>query len=123
LRRAPPHPIDKLTVAGTPAAQVYDGRVTTDARAALIAEVSAAFADVRLGSGVGLFEAQGLDDYAADEERKALRERDEKEDWTLLRAVDLNRANSSFSFFDAAGMRFHLPAYLIADCAASTTSA
>jgi hypothetical protein len=28
---------------------------------------------------------------------------------------DLNRCASSLSFFDAEGMRFHLPAYLIAD--------
>ncbi len=81
----------------------------------LITEISAAFAGVRLGGGVGLLEAQGLDDYASAEERKVLRERDEKEDWTTLSAEALNHANSSLSFFDAEGMRFHLPAYLIAD--------
>jgi len=89
--------------------------VESDARASLISEITSAFAVVRLGGGVGLFEAQGLDDYADAAERKALRERDEKDDWTVLSADALNRANSSLSFFDAEGMRFHLPAYLVAD--------
>ena len=87
----------------------------SDARASLISDITSAFAGVRLGGGVGLFEAQGLDDYADAAERKALRERDEKDDWTVLSADALNRANSSLSFFDADGMRFHLPAYLVAD--------
>ncbi|GAC1353099.1 MAG: hypothetical protein NVSMB1_22880 [Polyangiales bacterium] len=86
-----------------------------DNRASLISEISAAFAGVRLGGGIGLFEAQGLDDYALPDERRDLRERDEKDDWTVLSAEELNSANSSLSFFDAEGMRFHLPAYLIAD--------
>ena len=81
----------------------------------LISEIVAAFAGVRLGRGVGLFEAQGLDDYASPLERQALRERDEKDDWTTISADALNRANSSLSFFDAEGMRFHIPAYLVAD--------
>lgn len=86
-----------------------------DARARIIDEITAAFAGVRLGDGIGLFEAQGLDDYATEEERKALREGDEKDDWTVLASQVLNQANSSLSFFDAKGMRFHLPAYMIAE--------
>jgi hypothetical protein len=35
--------------------------------------------------------------------------------WAGLRSEELNKCNSSLSFFDAEGMRFHLPAYLIAD--------
>ena len=89
--------------------------MATDARASLISEIFVAFEGVRLGRGIGLFEAQGLDDYADAEERKALRERDEKDNWTVLSPDALNRANSSLSFFDAEGMRFHLPAYLVAD--------
>jgi hypothetical protein len=65
--------------------------------APLIAEIAAAFAGVRLGGGVGLFEAQGLDDYASVEERKALRERDEKDDWTRLSADALTRTAASLS--------------------------
>ena len=78
----------------------------SDARASLISDITSAFAGVRLGGGVGLFEAQGLDDYADVAERKALRERDEKDAWTVFSADALNCANSSLSFFDAERMRF-----------------
>lgn len=74
-----------------------------------------AFAGVRLGSGVGLWEAQGIDDYADAATCAAYRAKDEKDDWSLIAVADLNRCYSSPSFFDAAGMRFHLPAFLIAD--------
>lgn len=74
-----------------------------------------AFAGVKLGSGTGLHEAKGLDFYQSAEECAALREGDEKEDWSRISAESLNEYNSSLSFFDAEGMRFHLPAYLIAD--------
>ncbi len=77
--------------------------------------IEAAFAGVTLGSGVGLPEAQGLDDYADAETRAACRAKDEKEDWHRIPAEALQRCNSSLSFFDAEGMRFHLPAYLLAD--------
>jgi hypothetical protein len=73
------------------------------------------FHGVTLGNGVGLLEGQGLDDYADEATRKAYRERDEKQDWTRIPAEALNRCNSSLSFFDAEGMRFHLPAFMIAE--------
>lgn len=82
---------------------------------ALKAEIRLAFAGVTLGDGIGLLEAQGIDDYADDETCAGYRRQDEKENWQNIPPVALNRCNSSLSFFDAAGMRFHLPAYLIAD--------
>lgn len=77
--------------------------------------IEAAFAGVTLGSGVGLQEAQGLDDYADANTCAAFRASDEKCDWHRISAETLRRCNSSLSFFDAEGMRFHLPAYLLAD--------
>ncbi|RYD61323.1 MAG: hypothetical protein EOP83_17295 [Verrucomicrobiaceae bacterium] len=74
-----------------------------------------AFAGVALGGGVGLQQAQGLDDYEDEETCAKLRLEDEKEDWSRISCDLLNACNSSLSFFDAEGMRFHLPAYLIAD--------
>ena len=82
---------------------------------AVISVIEAAFAGVTLGSGVGLREAQGLDDYADADTRAGYRASDEKEDWHLITAEELEHCNSSLSFFDAEGMRFHLPAYLLAD--------
>lgn len=78
-------------------------------------QIRRAFASVRLGVGVGLWEAQGIDDYADAATCAAYRTKDEKDDWSLIPVADLNRCYSSPSFFDAAGMRFHLPAFLIAD--------
>lgn len=74
-----------------------------------------AFAGVTLEDGVGLLQGQAIDDYAGAEAQAAARSEDEKHDWTRIPAHLLNSAHSSLSFFDPKGMRFHLPAYLIAD--------
>ncbi|NBR84626.1 MAG: hypothetical protein EB141_17365 [Verrucomicrobia bacterium] len=78
----------------------------------VVLKIRDAFRGVPLGNGVGLQQGQ-----AKDGGRKGLEERlrDEKLDWTLLRVADLNECSSSLSFFDAEGMRFHLPAFLIAE--------
>ncbi|HEY0682382.1 MAG TPA: DUF6714 family protein [Steroidobacter sp.] len=77
--------------------------------------IKAAFAGVKLGGGVGLRQAQAIDGYEDDETCAACREQDEKEDWSRITVELLDECNSSLSFFDDEGMRFHLPAYLIAD--------
>ena len=74
-----------------------------------------AFAGVTLGGGVGLQHAQGIDDYEPAATCAHFRANDEKDDWSRIPVEELNRCNSSLSFFDAEGMRFHLPAFLIAD--------
>src|SRR6188768_373023 len=60
--------------------------------------IDAAFAGVTLGGGVGLQEAQGLDDYADAATRAAYRAKDEKDDWHRLPAKALRDCNSSLSF-------------------------
>lgn len=74
-----------------------------------------AFAGVVLGDGIGLWEAQAIDDYADAETRQKQRLRDERNDWSGIPQESLLYADSSLSFFDAAGMRFHLPAFLVAE--------
>jgi hypothetical protein len=86
-----------------------------EALEALITETHKAFADVTLGSGIGLLEANGLDDYATEQKLAEYRASDEKQDWRSIPIERLNKCSSSLSFFDAEGMRFHLPAFLIAD--------
>ena len=73
------------------------------------------FAGVKLGRGVGLQEAQGLDGHADAATCARYRAKDEKENWSCIPITELNRCYSSLSFFDAEGMRFHLPAFLIAE--------
>jgi hypothetical protein len=74
-----------------------------------------AFEGVTLGDGVGLYQAQGIDDHDSEEVCQSFRLGDEKDDWQRITSEDLNKCYSSLSFFDAAGMRFHLPAYLLAE--------
>ena len=78
-------------------------------------QIEEAFADTVLGDGIGLWEAQGLDDYEDESTCAAYRERDEKFDWKSFSLETLQRCNSSPGFFDADGFRFHLPAFMIAD--------
>jgi len=83
--------------------------------------IGEAFMGVCLGQGVGLREAQGLDDFASKERCAEYRATDERLSGRP-RADDLNRCSSSLSFFDAEGMRFHLPAYLLCDLMGRTVS-
>ena len=80
----------------------------------VILEIENAFSHIKLGNGIGLWEAQAIDDYASNEEQMLARDKDEKEDWKSLNPDILQKCNSSLSFFDAEGMRFHLPAFIIA---------
>jgi hypothetical protein len=82
---------------------------------ALCSTIQRAFSGVKLGDGVGLQQAQGLDDYEDTATCARYRANDEKDDWSRIPVEELNRCNSSLSFFDAEGMRFHLPAFIIAD--------
>lgn len=78
-------------------------------------QIRVAFAGVTLGNGVGMQESRGKDDYEDEETLAKYRSNDEKDDWQKIPLSELNRASGGLCFFDAEGMRFHLPAYLIAD--------
>ena len=86
-----------------------------EALAALVAAVAQAFKDVTLGAGVGLLQANGLDDNASEEQIALYKAQDETLDWRAIPLERLNRYSSTPTFLDAKGMRFHLPAFLIAD--------
>ena len=81
----------------------------------VVAQIEDAFANTKLGNGIGLFEANGLDDYASDEELRRLRASDEKSDWQRISVADLAKCYCSPAFFDPQGFVFHLPAFLIAE--------
>jgi hypothetical protein len=48
-------------------------------------------------------------------ELASLRARDEKFEWSAIPISDLEQCSSSLSFFDSEGMRFHIPAFLLAE--------
>ncbi len=74
-----------------------------------------AFTGVTLADGIGLFQGQALDAYADEPTQASVRSSDETIDWARISTQQLNECHSSLSFFDGKGMRFHLPAYLLAD--------
>jgi len=71
-----------------------------------------AFANVTLGDGVSLREADVIDDYGSDEERATARQRDELHDWQRIADDDIENYSSVLCFMDDEGLRFHLPAYM-----------
>ena len=58
---------------------------------ALVVATAEAFSGVALGSGTGLLEANGLDDYANEKTLAAYREKDEKSNWRAIPLEALNR--------------------------------
>lgn len=81
----------------------------------LIFEISEAFKDVELDGGIGLSEADALDDYKDERFREECKKKDEKFRWNAVPSSVLNQFHCSLSFFDAKGMKFHLPAFMIAE--------
>lgn len=82
-------------------------------KALVIESIRKAFCNVKLGDGIGLWEARAVDDYQSEDVQRKKREMDEKEDWSSFTPDVLQKCHSSLSFFDANGMRFHLPAFII----------
>ncbi len=82
-------------------------------KTALIEEIKTAFRGVKLEDGIGLREANGIDDYKTKERLLELRQEDEKENWENVPFEDIcEKYESAFSYLDAKGMRFYLPQYL-----------
>lgn len=100
-------------------------------RAQALAALKAAFEGVRLEDGVSLHEADVTDDYGCERERKAARALDPEVDWRDVPTRELERMSWVWSYFDAKGFRFYLPAILTwwlvactdpeADCTAVTS--
>ena len=78
-------------------------------------KILAAFRNVVLGDGIGLWQAQAIDDYETKEFQLKARARDEKTNWLEIPEDDLSKCHSSLSFLDAEGMRFLVPAFILAE--------
>lgn len=86
----------------------------------LVYEICDAFAGVKLGNGVGMREAQCMDDYIKPDSLvyQQARADDERDDWLSVALTwwfDNRNADGDtpFSFMDAKGLYFHLPAWLV----------
>lgn len=80
----------------------------------LIKSINEAFRNVRLEDGIGLLEANAMDNYISSEEIKDIKKKDERMDWNNIPTHLLNECHYSLSYFDAKGMRFHLPVFMLA---------
>jgi hypothetical protein len=81
----------------------------------LCERIRAAFTGVKLADGIGLWQAQGLDDYEPPEVCAEYRLKDEAEDWSRISDDTLQHCNSSPSFLDAKGFRFYMPAFMLSE--------
>jgi len=73
------------------------------------------FDQVLLEDGVSLHETIEIDNYGATDKEKAQIKNDERKDWKkLIDDPELEKIHGfgGLSFYDAKGLRFHLPAYL-----------
>ncbi len=84
-------------------------------KAELISKIREAFKDVVLEDGIGLSEANAIDDYKDNAFIEECKRNDERLSWETISSSELNKYNCSLSYFDAKGMRFHLPAFMIAE--------
>ena len=80
----------------------------------IIETIKKSFEQVNLEDGIGLLEANAMDNYDSIGEIKKYREKDEKEFWDRIPVNRLNDCYYSLSYFDAKGLKFHLPAFMIA---------
>ena len=78
-------------------------------------QIMKAFADCRLGDGIGLLESDARDMCVDPEKPRLARAKDEREDWQKLSKNDLYGCNSALSFTDALGFRFLVPAFMLGD--------
>lgn len=118
MRRVTACEIEEMRARGCDAATLREALQAlerNDVAERIIERVAEAFAGVTLGDGVGLHQAQALDQYEDKATCAIYRETDEKEDWQRIPSAELNLYNSSWCYFDPEGMRFHLPAYMTAE--------
>ncbi len=89
----------------------------------LIEAIYTSFKGVALKDGVGLFEADCIDEYMDKNSTVYInwKQKDERENWENLLPIFLSKRyhervhSSNWFFMDAKGKKFHLPCYLLQD--------
>ena len=81
----------------------------------LVNNIKCAFRGVKLNEGIGLMQAQALSDFQVEEIAYDLREHDEKVSWEKITSSKLLECRGALFFFDAKGMKFHLPAFMCSE--------
>ena len=78
----------------------------------LIGAIEDAFADVKLEDGVGIFEAEAIDDCVSDKLRTKAREQDVRDDWKAIPDEVIAEHYSAMAFMDEKGLKYAIPAYM-----------
>jgi len=81
-------------------------------RESLILEIENAFAEVSLEEGIGIIEAEAIDDYSNDKFREKARAGDYRDSWEIIPDEIIENAYSALCFVDEKGIKFCLPAYM-----------
>lgn len=84
-------------------------------RIELIQDIEAAFGEVLLENGIGIYEADALDNYADQKEieKERARDRDSWQRWQDIPDQIMDSCYSVLCFVDPKGMKFLLPAFMI----------
>lgn len=78
----------------------------------LITKIESSFNGVTLINGIGIFEAEAIDNYETTEVRKIEREKDIRDHWQSIPDDVIGQYYSVLSFMDDNGLKFALPAYM-----------
>ncbi|MEM8779523.1 MAG: DUF6714 family protein [Cyanobacteria bacterium P01_G01_bin.49] len=83
-------------------------------RVKLISDIEAAFKGVSLDGGIGIYEAEVIDDYGDEEERNKAKIKDSTSwvKWEEIPKEILKRYYTTFCFVDSKGFKFLIPAYM-----------
>jgi hypothetical protein len=79
----------------------------------LIKQITKAFEGVTRDGGVSLHEARAIDDYEGEQGRAEARKKDTDCRWQDVPDEWIEYFYDVFSFFDAKGFRYYIPAYMI----------
>lgn len=78
----------------------------------LMNDIQNSFRDVALEDGIGIWEAEAIDNYLVGNEYELLKSKDERVDWNNITFDYTNQFEMTFAFWDAKGTTFILPKVL-----------
>lgn len=78
----------------------------------LMNDIQNSFRDVALEDGIGIWEAEAIDNYLVGNEYELLKCKDERVDWNNITFDYTNQFEMTFAFWDAKGTTFILPKVL-----------
>ena len=91
---------------------MFTNKLDQAAAEKLLALIREAFDNVEREDGISLHEADVIDDYGGELARREARRLDNETHWSDIKDDDIERYYWVFSYFDAKGFRYYLPAVM-----------